>query len=135
MKTNNMKNSVRKGLLLIGTLLALQGCVSAPPEVSASIPLIQDQKVYSGNYLSEDFSRIIQGATEGDTLQYQGDTILVGKEYTSALGLNCKSVRVFEKNYTGYDSTVCMTTSGWFMASSLTVKSPTPQLWEGNNNE
>ncbi|MBD3668011.1 MAG: hypothetical protein HUJ16_08635 [Kangiella sp.] len=130
-----MKNSVRNCLLLIGTLLALQGCVSAPPEVSASIPLIQGQKAYSGDYLSEDFSRIIQGATEGDTLQYQGDTILVGKEYTSALGLSCKSVRVFEKNYTGYDSTVCMTSSGWFMASSLTVKSPTPQLWEGNNNE
>lgn len=126
-----MKISLRKGFFIIVSLLALQGCVSAPPEVSASIPLIQGQKVYSGNYLSQDFSRIIESSTEGDTLQYQGDTILIGKEYTSALGLNCKSVRVFEKNYTGYDSTVCMTNSGWFMASSLTVKSPSSSTMGG----
>lgn len=113
-----------KTICLIGSLLVLQGCISAPPEVSASIPLIQNQKVYAGNHLSQDFSQMIEGASEGDILHYQGSSVLIGKEYTSALGLNCKAVRVLEQNYTGYDTTVCMTQSGWFMASSLTVKSP-----------
>ncbi|HEY9032252.1 MAG TPA: hypothetical protein VIM93_12890 [Kangiella sp.] len=115
---------MRKSIGLTGLLLLLQGCVSAPPEVTASIPLIQNQKAYSGDYVAEDFSQKIENAMQGDTLHYQGNTILVGKEYTSALGLNCKAVRIFEQNYTGYDSTLCMSKSGWFIASSLTVKSP-----------
>lgn len=119
-----MKILMRKSIGLIGLLLLLQGCISAPPEVSASIPLIQGQKQYTGDYLSEDFSQKVESAMQGDTLRYQGNTMLIGKEYTSALGLNCKAVRIFEQNYTGYDSTVCMSSNGWFLASSLTVKSP-----------
>lgn len=78
------------GVALVTGVISLAGCSSAPTPVVANIPLV------SGNNIELMNSAVIpvpQGnLSAGNMVQIADTTFLVGKNYRSATGLNCKQL-------------------------------------------
>lgn len=102
--------------------LALQACVSAPPDVHASIPLISSQGEQEGEYLSEALQNVMKNRESGEVLSSRSKKILLGRDYVSAMGLNCKVVVITESELMNYETSMCQSEKGWFIVPDLMDK-------------
>ena len=117
-----MNRLIRKTIPLTATLLILQGCVSAPPEVSASIPLIGKQVTQEGDYLPKEIQTTISATESGKVIPFNNKKIIVGRKYMSAMGLNCKEVIITDTSSMNYETSICKSKQGWFLVPDLMAK-------------
>jgi hypothetical protein len=117
--------SINKKVILVlffCTSFILQACVSAPPDVHASIPLINKQAVQEGEYLAEELQSVISKTEIGGVLSSGHRKIILGHSYVSAMGLSCKEVVVTDSTAMNYETSVCKSKQGWFLVPDLMDK-------------
>ncbi|WP_223669282.1 hypothetical protein [Kangiella shandongensis] len=117
-------------ILTFCPLIFLQSCVSAPPEVYASVPLINGESHPSGEYLPEGMQASLESKKAGEHFTYDNKQMKLGRDYMSALGLNCKEVQVVSKVTVSYETSICKSEKGWFLIPSLMDKR-TSEFMEG----
>lgn len=117
-------------ILTFCPLVLLQACVSAPPEVYASVPLINSKSPHLGEYLPVDIQASVESKKAGERLIYNNKKMKIGRDYMSALGLNCKEVQVVSKVSISYETSICKSEKGWFLIPGLMDK-PTSEFMEG----
>lgn len=117
-------------VLAFCSLFLLQACVSAPPEVYASVPLINGTTEFSGEYLPESAQSSIESRESSGYLTVGDNRMMLGKSYISAMGLNCKEVQVINQDKSSYETSVCKSDKGWFLIPTLMDKR-TSEFMEG----
>ncbi|MGF1697512.1 hypothetical protein L4C54_17765 [Vibrio lamellibrachiae] len=112
--------------------LFLAGCSSAPREITAQVPLLDDQKI-TQNFIVTDSSYWSMFANNAiSQVQYQQQSVQLGATYTSALGLHCRSFhainnqqdtvmsnRVVCREVQSLENTQSNEKSPWYMTNAL----------------
>jgi hypothetical protein len=107
-------------------VLFLSACSSQPRQVQATIPLVPP-KAISGQEIGQQHWQALE-SNETSLIDHQGQRILVGEKFTSALGLTCRKLTVTEDNQPPSERIACaqMTTdeqgqsvSQWFLTKQI----------------
>ena len=121
--------------LLLTSSLYISACTSPPPDVTADVPLINQNTPYynPAEILPEDLWANFNNAYPGIAIDTSYGTFQIEKTYTSAMGhwciafnllppsSNLQSSKLFhpQDKYYGPDRRACKTNNSWFIISPL----------------
>lgn len=107
--------------LLLLSVVAISGCSSAPPEVTASRSLIsQEHNQTFKQHVPDELTQQLSEKADGSEFEYKGIGVVLIDHYTSALGHFCRNVKLTPINTDVIKEqqhrVICQTESdGWFV--------------------
>ena len=72
----------------------LFSCSQTPPEVNASVALVEQTPTRNLSRVPDKISLELENARQGANINYKNFTLILGKKYTSALGNLCRNFEV-----------------------------------------